>query len=546
MKYTLRPYQQDIIDKVRAHVQKGHRKVLVFAATGAGKTIMSYDIIRNALARGNRVLFTAHRITLAEQSASKFSDLDPGYIQGQSKDSSKPLTVATLQTLIDVEIPPVDIVIIDEVHYGYESSMIQSLFKKFPDAVFIGLSATPVDDRGFLLEGFDAIVDDYQTVDLMNIGALVPFTVYSEPCTDISGVRVKGNDYDEKELEKVINVYDSNASIVDSYMKHGDGRKFICFAVNKKHCKDLQEMFMDSCINTEVISADTSKKERDRILSDFAKGIVQGLISIEILTAGFDDPTVSCVIMATATKSWKKYVQCAGRGIRLMGNSIEESIKNGKKDCILIDCASNVAEHGMPDDRKSFIFGKKISRVIDRELNLDVDIVERKKELPVERQLFLKRIGSLLDLYDGKYYRNESELQEDVNSFLDKTQYFWWRQNSGKMYKDGRWIHFASKSGLPDNTVFFRNTSIFFGVELKLPTGRLTDHQKKTIPEMTQRGVLVFIAESVYDVYKAIDHIEMNVDVLEDSTVLRNTVYDLPDRQIELRNRLKLPMYGKL
>jgi len=94
--------------------------------------------------------------------------------------------------------------------------------------------------------------------------------------------------------------------------------------------------------------------------------------------------------------------------------------------------------------------------------------------------------------------------------------------------------------------VFFRNTSIFFGVELKLPTGRLTDHQKKTIPEMTQRGVLVFIAESVYDVYKAIDHIEMNVDVLEDSTVLRNTVYDLPDRQIELRNRLKLPMYGKL
>jgi hypothetical protein len=149
---------------------------------------------------------------------------------------------------------------------------------------------------------------------------------------------------------------------------------------------------------------------------------------------------------------------------------------------VLLDFVGNVELHGMPDDRKSFIFGKKISRVIDRELGLDISAEARQTvELTEEKKVYLKQIGSLLDLYEGQHYKLESELQEDVNNYLDKTHFFWWRQNSGKMFKDGRWIHFASKSGLPDCTVFYKASSLFFGIELKLPHGRLTDHQKKKL-----------------------------------------------------------------
>ena len=111
------------------------------------------------------------------------------------------------------------------------------------------------------------------------------------------------------------------------------------------------------------------------------------------------------------------------------------------------------------------------------------------------------------------------------------------------MFKDGRWIHFASKSGLPDNSVFYNQTSLFFGLELKLPSGRLTDHQKKTLPEMTQRYALFFICESVYDVFRSIEHVEQNFVKDGRGVTVLNTVYELPQWQVDLRNRLKIPLY---
>ena len=546
--YELREPQTIVYNKIRQHAAEGRKKILVSAPTGFGKTILSYQICKDAIAKNNRVLFTSHRIGLAEQSRDKFASLNPSYLQGDSQGYVEDYTllVATLQTLANTDIKAPKVVIIDEVHYAYESNYVQSLFTKWPDAVFIGLSATPTDDKNFLLDGFDAIIDDYQTADLIKLGWLVPFKVYSPMKIDTSNVKVSKTtgDYQEKSLEEEIIKQNITYSIVDNYIKLGEKRKFICFALNKAHCLEFQTLFNAKGIITNIISSDTTKKERLAILERYKTGETQGLISIEILTAGFDDPTVQCVIMASPTKSWKKFIQCAGRGIRLLGNTIDESIANGKSDCILLDCAGCVEEHGMPDDRKELTYGKKISRIIDRELNLDVSNESRQNIINViseEKQLFLKRIGSLLDIYDGKVYSKESELQEDVNNFLDKTGYFYWRQNSGKMFKDGRWIHFASKNGLPDNTVYYKGTSFYFGLELKMKYGRLTDGQTKTLPEMHNKKVLFFICESVYDVYKSIEHIELNIDFNDEGYLIKNKIYKLSEKQIEYRNKLKLP-----
>mgnify|MGYP003642241667 FL=1 len=546
--FKLREPQIHTKDNMAKEVAKGNKKLLVMAATGFGKTILAYDIIKNATAKGNQVLFTSHRIQLAEQSFKKFKGLEPQYLQGDNKDVSKDYKclVATLQTLSNVDISPPKIVIIDEVHYAYESNLVQSLFDRFPNAIFIGLSATPTDNKGYLLDGFDAIIDDYQTKDLIDLGWLVPFKCYSSLSIDLSNVKAKGNDYDERLLEETINKEDINKSIVNNYLDNGERRQFICFGVNKNHCTELEKEFGNRNIITKSITASTSTKQREIILQDYKEELIQGLISIEILTAGFDEPKVSCIIMATKTMQWKKYIQCLGRGIRLLGNTLEESISNGKSDCIVLDCCENIKEHGLPDERKVLRFGKKISKVIDRELNLDTDNETRKlKTITTEKQVFLKRIGSLLDLYDGKVYLKESDLQEDVNSFLKKTGYFWWRQNSGKAFMNGRWVHFASKSGLPDNTVFYKDTSFYFGMELKLPRGVLTKHQKETLPEMIRQNVLFFICQSVYDVYKCIEHIENNTSFTEDSFIVKNSIYALNETQINYRRRLKLTTLNK-
>jgi len=90
--------------------------------------------------------------------------------------------------------------------------------------------------------------------------------------------------------------------------------------------RETPKCFESKGIKVGVIIAETKDKVREKYINDLRIGQLDGLISIEILTAGFDEPLISCVIFATATKSWKKYIQCAGRGIRLMGLNISESI----------------------------------------------------------------------------------------------------------------------------------------------------------------------------------------------------------------------------
>ena len=153
MSYKLREPQRVVFNKIREGISKGHKRILVSAPTGFGKTILAFEIAKNAIDKSNRVLFTSHRIQLAAQTRDKFSTLKPSYLQGSSDGYNKEslLLVATLQTLINRDIPEPKIVIIDEVHYAYESKLVQSLFERFHNAIFIALSATPVDDRGYLV-----------------------------------------------------------------------------------------------------------------------------------------------------------------------------------------------------------------------------------------------------------------------------------------------------------------------------------------------------------------------------------------------------------
>lgn len=537
--FKLHPHQQIIFDKLKYNLSIGNNRILLAACTGLGKSVIAHEIIKSANDKGNSVLFTSHRIDLAKQTKKVFKDLNPDYLQGRNNDFNEDFLclVATLQTLQKHTIKPPKVIIIDEVHYAYESKLVQDLFIKYPKAIFIGLSATPVDNNDCLLDNFDCVIDDYQTEDLIKLGFLVPFKCYAPITIDVSQVKKSMNDFDSNDLEATINKDDVNQSIVDNYKIYALNRKFIVFASNKKHCISLNDKFKENGISTEIITADVSEKKREQILFDFKNGIIQGLISIEILTAGFDEQSLSCVIFATATMQWKKYIQCAGRGIRLFGNSFSESVANGKSDCVLLDFFGNIARHDLPNKRKMFKQKTRFSKIIDRQLGIE-ETSRIFKEVTVEKQVYLKKIGSLLDLYDGKVYRLESDLQDDVNNYLKKTAFYGWRQNSGKMFKEGRWIHFSSKNGLPDNTVFYKNSSIFFGLELKLRSGSLTAYQKQTLPEFIANNVLFFICESVYDVYLSILHIENNIIDNDNYVILDKNIYNLPEWQVNLRTKL--------
>jgi len=570
----LREYQNDIKQKVYKAWREGKKRVLIFACTGAGKTVIAKSIIQDALNKKYRVLFSCHRQILVEQSYDAFKEFNPSVLMGSDKryDKDALLQIATLQTLKNrtLEHEP-NIIICDESHYSHSSGLLAYLLEKSPKAATIGLSASPISDRGFLLEGYDAYIDDYQLPDLIKMKYLVPFQCYAPIVIDLSKVSVLAGDYDQKELESVVIEEKLLNTAVVNYEKYGQNRQFLAFATTQKHAKALESVFINSGIKVGYIDANVKKPDRNTILLDFKAGKLQGLINIDVLTAGFNESKIGCIIDCAPTKRTGRFIQRVGRGTRLDGETYEESVANGKPDIIYLDLANNISEHDMPDIRRKFEFAPIVSKVIDRKLNL-TDEVERsaeKHEISSEKLVTLRKCGKLLDLYENKVYKLEKDLQADVNNFLEKSGLFFWRQNSGvaqygwalkremqsfssvnsgdmsvvQRFIDfinkgqARYIRFTSKSGLSDLSCFYG--TLFFGIELKLPKGKLTDHQQKTIPEMVNKKILFYFAESVIDVYDIIAWIEENWD----GYVLNENVYSLYPKQIEYYHKHKIKTY---
>src|SRR5262245_48937769 len=148
----LRPYQIDVVGEVERVIATGIRRLILVAPTGAGKTIIAASIIKKAVAAGQRVLVLSHRIEITKQTSAKLHDVDVdhGIIQaGLPTSPDDPVQVASVQTLWTrairlkkIELPPADLVIVDECHHA-PAETYRRIIAAYPGAVLIGLTATP-------------------------------------------------------------------------------------------------------------------------------------------------------------------------------------------------------------------------------------------------------------------------------------------------------------------------------------------------------------------------------------------------------------------
>ena len=203
----------------------------------------------------------------------------------------------------------------------------------------------------------------------------------------------------------------------------------------------------------------------------------------------------------------------------------------------MIDCANVVLDNGYPTDEIPFIKKPVITKTVDRMLNLERETSgEVTKEISKERIDYLTKVGSLFDLYNQKVYKKESDFQDDVRTFLKTLGFFVWRQNSGTMYKDGRWIHFTDRKGLPDITVIYNG--IYIGLELKMKTGAFTKHQKETIPLMVGAGCNVFVVDNFEELFNITESMKNNIINTEDGVLVRSKFFELSDSQKKYRRKL--------
>ena len=352
----LRPFQETCVDQIESKIAEGERSLIIVAPTGSGKTVIASEYIRHEVARYQRVLVLAHRREIVAQTSSKLdaNGVYHGTILAGKEKQLRPMAqvqLASVQTLWSrgirssaMQMPLADILIIDECHHA-RAKTYQRIIAAYPDAVLIGLTATPCrgDGRG-LGNIFDVMLECPQVQELIDLAYLVGTLIYA-PVKDtdrlLRGVRTEKGDYVTSQLEQRMNTDQLVGDIVTHWLKYGEGRRTVCFAVDVAHSVHIRDEFVRAGICADHLDGTTSIQEREAILARLASGETQVVTNCMVLTEGWDMPAVGCCILARPTKQMGLYRQMIGRVLRPAV---------GKKNAIILDHSGAVWRHGRPED----------------------------------------------------------------------------------------------------------------------------------------------------------------------------------------------------
>ena len=340
---VLRPYQEEAIRRLRQSLKLGNKRPVLQLPTGAGKTRVASAIIDLALARRKRAIFTVPAVSLVDQTVDSFLRVgvsELGVIQQahEMTDSSRPVQVASVQSLMRRDIPPADLVIVDECHRMFDFVHDWMARPEWKNVPFIGLSATPW-ARG-LGRHYDDLVIGETIQGLIDAGHLSPFRTFAPNIPDLSGVGVQGGDYIQKQLSAVMGEEKLVADVVQTWLEKGENRPTLCFAVDRAHAKHLQMSFEAVGVPTGYVDAYTKPEVREAIRRSFQAGRLEVVVNVGCLTTGVDWD-VRCISLARPTKSEMLYVQMIGRGLRTA---------EGKSDCLILDHSGTTLTLGFVTD----------------------------------------------------------------------------------------------------------------------------------------------------------------------------------------------------
>ncbi len=348
-KKTPRPYQAAAIESVLLSLRE--HPILV-APTGAGKTFMGVEIVHRTNAR---TLWVAHRRELIHQACDAIEDAGGRcgmILSGEREDRDAPIQVASVQTLARRDLPPADLLVIDEAHHAPSESY-KRLRSHYP--VRLGLTATPfrLDGKGLGTAGFGKIIVAAYTDDLCADETLHEPTVYAAKGPDLSSVKKTAGDYNLAQLSSAVEGAALTGRIVATWQKRASGRRTVAFAVSIAHAETIVRSFLDVGVRAEIVTGETPKAERAATLARLAAGITLVVVNVGVLTEGWDLPALEVAIIARPTASLCLHLQQIGRIMR----SCE-----GKEGAIVLDHAGNYERHGLVTERLVYSLEGKVKK----------------------------------------------------------------------------------------------------------------------------------------------------------------------------------------
>jgi len=312
--------------------------------TASGKTIAAAGFVEAARTMG--VLILTHRRLLVDQfrrdlTTEGYGDrLRPAVLQGQQPLRENPLTIQTYawfaRHVDSLSRTAYQLVICDEAHtaLGEKTS---AAIRRFPEPIYIGMTATEQLIAKQVSDVFPASVDDLPLGDAARRGLIAPLrSLRVRPAAAISSVPIVGGDYDQEILAKVLDQDIFNQAAASLYRDRFDATPGIVYAAGVDHAYNLAREFRAAGLKAEAVSGRTPPVRLAETLAAYERGDINILINAQLLAEGWNSPRATVCMHLAPTASRRVYQQRIGRIMRLAPR---------KEAGVVVDFVDDAATH---------------------------------------------------------------------------------------------------------------------------------------------------------------------------------------------------------
>ena len=238
----------------------------------------------------------------------------------------------------------------------------------YSSAHILGVTATPerLDGKG-LGDYFQTMVRGPEVSWLIENGYLARPVYYAPSTVDLSGVHVRMGDFAKNEIAGIMEKPSIIGDAVKHYRRYASGRTAIAFCVNIKHAEAVAASFRAAGVSSEIIEGRMSDLDRKRIVGRLSSGETKVMVSVDLVSEGFDLPAVGAAILLRPTASLGLYLQQVGRCLRP---------KKDGGDAVILDHVGNCVRHGLAEEQREWSLDGKAAAKRKREVSLETRTCE--------------------------------------------------------------------------------------------------------------------------------------------------------------------------
>jgi superfamily II DNA or RNA helicase len=348
---TLYDYQHKAIGEILDRLGRNTAgySLLYQLPTGGGKTVIFSEIARRyILSTGKKVLILTHRLELCAQTSRMLDESGVSNMIINSSVKEMPVPndfmcyVAMVETLNNrlrdkiLNMDSVGLLIVDEAHYNSFGKM----FRFFDKGIVLGVTATPLSSNVNIRmrDTYDELIVGESVAALIEAGFLARAKTYHYH-VGLSSLKIGINgDYTVSSSERLYTNHAMQDRLLSAYREKCIGKKTLIFNNGIATSQYVFATFRDAGYDIRHLDHTHSTAERKAILQWFKETPGAVLTSVSILTTGFDEPSVECIILNRATRSLTLYFQMIGRGSRVLPE---------KKEFLIIDLGNNLNRFGL-------------------------------------------------------------------------------------------------------------------------------------------------------------------------------------------------------